>query len=262
VDGIDATTDPVTARGQIGYLPDFFGVYGGLTVMEYLDFYGALYRIPPRRRRQTGDELLELMELTDRRDQPVGALPRGMRQKLGLARCLIHDPAILLLDEPAAGMDPASRLELRDILRELASFGKAILITSHLLFELAEMCSYLGVMHDGELVTEGSVDEIRSAVLPERYLRVHLLDPSDAEPASRRLAEHARCREVESVDASTLRAWFDGDDEDLAALLGQLSRSGIRVAEFALERPTLEEVFLQMSALEAAEVFQQVEVAG
>lgn len=253
VDGIDSSADAVAARGQIGYLPDFFGVYGDLTVTEYLDFYGSLYRIPLARRRQTGDELLELMELSVRRNDPVQSLSRGMKQKLGIARCLMHDPDILLLDEPASGMDPGSRLELRDILRELAGFGKAVLISSHLLFELAEVCSYLGVMRDGELVIEGAVDEIRSAVLPDAYLRVHLLDPSDAETAARLLTEYPCCREVDAVDISTLRAWFDGADEDLAAILGQLSRSGVRVAEFALERPTLEEVFLRMNAMEASE---------
>jgi len=251
VDGVDLAIDPAAARDRIGYLPDSSGVYGNLTVAEYLDFYGAIYRIPLGRRRQVGEELLELVGLTVRRDDPVGTLPRGMKQKLGLARCLIHDPDILLLDEPAAGLDPDARLELRDMLRELAGFGKAVLISSHLLGDLAELCTHLGVMRDGELLTEAALDDMMDAVFPESNLRVHLLDPGDVETATRLLAEQPSCRQVEPMDASSLAAWFDGAEADLAAILGQLLRSGVRVTEFTLERPTLEDLFARVTAVEA-----------
>lgn len=252
IDGVDAFVHPTVVRDRIGYLPDDTGVYRDLTVGEYLDFYAAIYRIPPRRRRQVGEEMLELIGLTQRRDDPVRSLPRGMTQKLGLARCLIHDPDILLLDEPASGMDPHSRLELRDILQELARFGKTILISSHLLSELAAVCSHLGVIRAGELVAEASVHDIVSGVFPDRYLRVHLLDRGDGEIASRLIAAHGTCRQVEQTDSSTLLATFNGADRDLAAILGQLSRSGVQVAEFTLERPTLEDVFLHVTGTEAA----------
>jgi ABC-2 type transport system ATP-binding protein len=160
VDGMDAYDDLRAARARIGYLPDAFGVYEALTVREYLDFYAALFGVPSRQRRRAVDDLLELFRLTGRRDTPVGTLSRGMRQQLGMARCLVHDPDILLLDEPAAGMDPQARLELRDILAELARLEKTILISSHLLPELAEISTYLGLMRQGQLVLDGETDVI------------------------------------------------------------------------------------------------------
>ena len=183
IDGIDIRVNPAAVRGSIGYLPDFSGLYEGLTVSEYLDFYGAIYGVPARRRRSMTDELLELIGLTDQRSSQVKTLSRGMRQKLGLARCLVHDPGILLLDEPASGMDPASRLDLRDIVRELARLGKTIVISSHLLSELSEICSHLGIMRAGELIAEGSVGEIMRAVAPDTLVRIQLLRPDDAATA-------------------------------------------------------------------------------
>lgn len=251
VDGVDLSVNPAAARDRIGYLPDYSGVYGGLTVAEYLDFYGALYRIPARRRRQVVGEMLELIGLAQRRDDAVGALPRGVRQKLGVARCLIHDPDVLLLDEPASGMDPGSRLELRDMLQELARFGKPILIASHLLSELAEVCTHLGVMRDGELLTEASIEDLRYFALPDRYLRVHLLDPGDVDSAARLIAANEACRRVEALDPFTVHAWFDGGDKDLAAILGQLARSGVQVTEFTQGEPPLEDVVLRVMNMEA-----------
>lgn len=251
VDGVDLSVDAAAARDRIGYLPDFPGVYGNLTVTEYLDFYGAIYRVPAQRRRQVGGELLELMGLTDRRNNPVGSLPRGMKQKLGFCRCLIHDPHILLLDEPAAGLDPRSRLDLRDMLQELARFGKSVLISSHLLSELAEVCTHLGVMRAGELIAEGAVDEIVAAVSPDAILRVRLLDPADADTAARLIEAYPASRQVEAADPATLLARFEGADKDLAAILGQLSRSGVRVTEITIERQTLEDVFLQVTEMES-----------
>lgn len=250
VDGIDLSADPAAVRDRIGYLPDVSGVYGDLTVVEYLDFYGAIYRIPPRRRRQSSEELLELVGLTAKRDDPVGSLPRGLKQKLGLARCLIHDPDILLLDEPAAGLDPDSRLELRDMVRELAHLGKAILISSHLLSDLADICTHLGIMREGELLMEAALDEMMAALFPESYLRVHLLDPADADTVSHLLAEHPGCRQVEATEPAALLARFDGGEGDLASLLGQLLRSGVRVTEYTLEQPTLEDLFARVTAEE------------
>lgn len=165
VDGIDPADDRRAVRARIGYLPDRFGVYEALTVREYLSFYAALYGVPPRRRHQVTDELLELFRLTDERDRPVGALSRGLRQQLGMARCLVHDPRIVLLDEPAAGMDPQARLELRDILRELAGLGKTVLIGSNLLEDLAETCTHIGLMRAGQMVTDGETDEVLEEVV-------------------------------------------------------------------------------------------------
>jgi len=246
VDGVDIRANPAAARSNIGYLPDFSGLYEGLTVGEYLDFYGAIYGVPGRRRRSMTDELLELIGLTDLRDSQVKSLSRGMRQKLGLARCLVHDPSILLLDEPASGMDPTSRLDLRDILRELARLGKTILISSHLLSELGEICSHLGIMRAGELIAEGSVGEIMHAVSPDSLVRIHLLRPDDAATAQQILETHPTCRELTATGASTLSARFEGTQQELAGILSHLARSGVQVTEFAVERPTLEDVFLRV----------------
>ncbi len=246
VDGIDLRANPAAVRDRIGYLPDSSGLYEGLTAGEYLDFYGAIYGVAGRRRRQMTGELLELIGLTDRRDAPVHALSRGMRQKLGLARCLVHDPRILLLDEPASGMDPRSRLDLRDILQELARLGTTIVISSQLLAELAEVCSHLGIMRAGVLVAEGAVGEIMNAVSPEVRVVVQLLGPSDAVMARQILEAHPACRTVEAAGASTLVAQFEGTPQDRAAILGELSRSGVQVTDFEVERPTLEDVFLRV----------------
>jgi ABC-2 type transport system ATP-binding protein len=251
VDGIDVRADPAAVRGRIGYLPDFSGVYEGLTVSEYVDFYGAIHQIPLRRRRQLTDELLELVNLADERESPVKRLSRGMRQRLGLVRCLIHDPQILLLDEPASGMDPLARVELREILQELVRLSKTVLISSHALSELAEVCTHLGIIYDGELLAEGSVDEILGAVSETVRLRVRLLDAGNRELAWRLLEEQPACREIEARGELSLLATFTGAEQDLAVLLGQLVTAGAQVTEFALERPTLEEVFLQLTEAEA-----------
>jgi ABC-2 type transport system ATP-binding protein len=247
LNGIDAGKNPGLVRASVGYLPDFSGVYEALTVGEYLDFYGSIYRVPSRRRRSTTDELLELMGLADRRNAQIGSLSRGMRQKLGLARCLVHDPAILLLDEPASGMDPASRLDLRDILHELARLGKTILIASHLLAELNAICTHLGIMQSGACVAEGSVDEIIGAVAPHPLVRVQMLQPADVERAAQLLNAHPSCHELTTTSVSTLVFRFEGKQPDLAELLGRLTRNGIRVTEFSVERPTLEDVYLGLT---------------
>lgn len=246
VDGIDIRANSAEVRGIIGYLPDFSGLYEGLTVGEYLDFYGGIYGVPSRRRRAMTDELLELIGLTEQRNSQVKALSRGMRQKLGLARCLVHDPSILLLDEPASGMDPASRLDSRDILQELARLGKTILISSHLLSELGEICSHLGIMRAGELIAEGSVGEIMRAVSPDPLIRIHLLRPDDAATAQQILETLPTCHDLTTTGASTLAVRCDGTPQNLAEILSQLSASGVQVTEFAVERPTLEDVFLQV----------------
>jgi ABC-2 type transport system ATP-binding protein len=247
VDGIDILAHPAAARRHIGYLPDIAGLYENLTVREYLDFYAALQGIPARLRRQSTDELVELIGLTAERDRAVRALSRGMRQQLGVARCLIHDPSVLLLDEPAAGMDPRARLDLRDILQELARLGKTILISSHMLSELAEVCTHLGFMRAGELLAEGETEEMVSAALPEARLRVRLLDIRGRDAARAVLEAHGASRDVEAVGDLELHAWFSGTHGDLAALLEEIRAGGVPVTEFALEEPELDDVYLLLS---------------
>ena len=171
--GMDVVSNRGAIHDTVGYMPDYFGVYENLTVEEYVNFYGASHRIPGPRRRQVCDELLELVNLTDQRRDMVELLSRGMKQRLGITRCLIHDPQVLLLDEPASGMDPQARMELREILRELGKLNKTILISSHILPELAEICTHLGVIRAGQMVAEGALADfsLDGSTLEDVYLQ-------------------------------------------------------------------------------------------
>jgi ABC-2 type transport system ATP-binding protein len=253
VAGIDVRNDPAAVRARVGYMPDFFGVYESLTVNEYLDFYGASYFIPARKRRQLCAELLELVDLIDKRDEPVEILSRGMKQRLGLARCLIHDPEVLLLDEPASGMDPRARIELREILRELHNLKKTILISSHILPELAEMCTHIGIIRSGELIAEGPVDAVITALSPSSHLRVRLLDSSDLDTVIKLLSASSSCTMVEADDDRSVVADFEGSESDLATLLAQIVAAGVPVTDFARESGTLEDIFLHVTGLSEVE---------
>jgi ABC-2 type transport system ATP-binding protein len=174
VAGIDVASNPGAIHEAVGYMPDFFGVYENLTVEEYVNFYGASHRIPGPRRRQVCDELLELVNLTDKRRDMVELLSRGMKQRLGITRCLIHDPEVLLFDEPASGMDPQARMELREILRELGKLNRTILISSHILPELADICTHLGVIRKGKMIAEGPLSDfsLDGSKLEDVYLQI------------------------------------------------------------------------------------------
>src|SRR5574338_110540 len=167
-------------RRQIGYMPDFFGVYEDLVVWEYLDFFGRCYDIPTNRRVQVIDELLDLVDLTEKRDAYVHTLSRGMRQRLCLAHAMVHDPQVLLLDEPASGLDPRARVEMRELLRELGAMGKTVVLSSHILAELAELCDSIGIIERGRLVTSGRLEDIRAQIQGGRKLRIRMLSDLDA----------------------------------------------------------------------------------
>jgi ABC-2 type transport system ATP-binding protein len=252
VTGLNLKKDAAAIRDRVGYMPDFFGVYESLTVEEYLDFYGSSHRIAPVKRRQLCDELLELVDLTDKRRDPVEWLSRGMKQRLGLARCLIHDPEVLLLDEPASGMDPRARIELREILRELSRLRKTILISSHILPELADMCTHIGIIYGGELLAEGPVDEVIHRLSHAPRLGVRLLRAEDGEEALRLLMEDTRLEAVEMDGERAVHATFLGDESDLAEIPGRITSAGIAVTEFGLERDSLEDIFLHITEPEDA----------
>ncbi|HSJ52903.1 MAG TPA: ABC transporter ATP-binding protein, partial [Anaerolineae bacterium] len=167
-------------RRQIGYMPDFFGVYEDMLVWEYLDFFGRCYSLPTARREQVIDELLELVDLADKRDAYVQTLSRGMRQRLCLAHALVHDPQVLLLDEPASGLDPRARVEMRELLRELGAMGKTVVVSSHILTELAELCDSVGIVEKGRLVASGPVNQITQQVQQGHTLRLQVLSDSAA----------------------------------------------------------------------------------
>ncbi|NNV03328.1 ABC transporter ATP-binding protein [Brevibacillus sp. MCWH] len=244
VGGYEVTKHPREVRKLIGYMPDFFGVYDNLTAEEYLDFYGANYDIPAQERRQIIPQLLELVNLSHKRDAYVDSLSRGMKQRLGLARCLVHNPEVLILDEPASGLDPRARIELREILKELRDMGKTIIISSHILPELAEMCDVIGIIEGGSLVACGRVDEIYQKMQEKRVLRIRLLDR--VEEAMTRLREVPTVSDV-TREGSWVVAGFTGNDEQQAALLRDLAAAGLPVAAFNEEQGNLEEIFLEIT---------------
>ena len=244
VGGYEVTQHPREVRKLIGYMPDFFGVYDNLTAEEYLDFYAANYDIPPAQRKQIIPQLLELVNLSHKREAYVDSLSRGMKQRLGLARCLVHNPEVLILDEPASGLDPRARIELREILKELRDMGKTILISSHILPELAEMCDVIGIVEEGNLVAFGRVDEIYSKMQEKRVLRIRLLDRLEETMAF--LREQPSVASV-SREGNGVIVGFNGDDEQQAALLRNLALAGFSVASFNEEQGDLEEIFLEIT---------------
>jgi ABC-2 type transport system ATP-binding protein len=236
-------------RRQIGFMPDFFGVYEDMLVWEYLDFFARCYGIERQRREQITDELLELVDLAEKREAYVQTLSRGMQQRLCLAHALVHDPQVLLLDEPASGLDPRARVEMRELLRELGAMGKTIVLSSHILSELAELCDSVGIIERGRLIASGSLEEIRRRVRQDRTLQVRPL--GDLEGAEQAIAGHPGVREVYAVNGS-LEVRFVGDDEAAAGLLEALVGRGVRIVSFSEVMSDLEEAFLKLTRGEVA----------
>jgi ABC-2 type transport system ATP-binding protein len=245
---------------QIGFMPDFFGVYEDLLVWEYLDFFARCYKLSPQRRSQSIAELLELVDLTDKRDAYIHTLSRGMRQRLCLAHALIHDPQILLLDEPASGLDPRARVEMRELLRELRSMGKTILLSSHILTELAELCDSIAILEHGHLVVSGPLEEIHRQVAGRRLLRLQVL--SEWAQAEAVLSAQPGIHQIYSAqtvsplasggEARQVDLEFEGDSVAAADLIEALVRSGVRMASFSEVTNDLEEAFLRLTKGEVA----------
>ena len=177
--GMDVLSQPQQVRERIGYMPDFFGVYEDLTSLEYLHFFAAAYKIPSHRRRGVIDDVLSLTDLTHKADSPVDGLSRGMKQRLALARVLLHDPDLLLLDEPASGLDPRARIEVRELLKALKDMGKTILISSHILHELSQLCTRIGIIETGEMVAQGSLNDIFKQLQLKRVIHLRLENPQE-----------------------------------------------------------------------------------
>src|SRR3954463_1444349 len=178
VNGHSVTRDPIGVRKSVGYMPDNFGVYDGMKVWEFLDFFAVAYQIPRGRRKAVIGDVLELLDLTHKRDDFVNGLSRGMKQRLCLAKTLVHDPPVLILDEPASGLDPRARLEVKALLNELKGMGKTILVSSHILSELADFCTSIGIIERGKLLAAGSIQEIQRQLRTHRVLKVRVLDGS------------------------------------------------------------------------------------
>ena len=245
VDGADVTEHPDLVHERLGYMPDFFGVYDQLTAGEYLDFYAACYRQPKSRRKKIADDLLELVGLTDRRDQAVDTLSRGLKQRLCLARALVHDPAVLLLDEPASGLDPRARVEMREILKELQTMGKTIIISSHILPELTELCTMIGIIDQGRMRATGPVQEVIRQLTTGRRLRITVL--GQKEEAAAVLKPLPAVHEVVTVNGA-IEAHYDGDDAAAAGILQALTAAGIKVSGFSQLEGGLEDAFMKATS--------------
>ena len=245
VDGADVMRQPELVHDRLGYMPDFFGVYDQLTATEYLDFYAACYRIPRARRTKIAADLLELVGLADRRDQSVDTLSRGLKQRLCLARALVHDPAVLLLDEPASGLDPRARVEMREILKELQRMGKTIVISSHILPELTELCTMIGIIDQGRMRATGPVQDVIRELTSGRRLRIMVMGRRDEALAI--LKALPSIRTVDMINGA-IEAQYDGDDATAASILQALTAAGISVSGFSQLEGGLEDAFLKATS--------------
>ncbi len=263
VSGYPVMQAPHDVRRRIGYMPDFFGVYDNMKVWEYLDFFGAAYNVPASRRKGMVDDLLALVDLGAKKESFVEELSRGMKQRLCLARTLVHEPDLLILDEPASGLDPHARIELRELLKELRALGKTIVVSSHILTELAEMCTHVAILERGKLLVNGSVEEIFRAMQPAREIYMRVLDrASDAAemlrklpdvlavsllPAGFRAGQLPVARDVSGQIAgpAVIQLRVNGDDALLSNILEYLVRQGIPVFGFDEAMSDLEDIFLR-----------------
>lgn len=251
VAGHSVATEPRAVRRAIGYMPDEFGVYDDMRVWEYLDFFAACYDIPESERRRLIEDLLELVDLSHRRDDMVDKLSRGMKQRLSLARTLAHDPAVLILDEPASGLDPRARVEIRELLVELSRMGKTIFFSTHILADVSEICTHIGIVEAGQMIAQGSMDDMRAQLQPHREITVTLRDEASV----------ARLKEVASgvpdvIGVTDLeprsgrfrvRVDFAGDDDGVADLNAKIAAAGIAILGFAEETKDLEAMFMRVT---------------
>ena len=245
LNGHDVRKDPMAVRRMIGYMPDFFGLYDDVKVWEYLDFFAAIYEVPVRERPAIIDNVLELTDLTVKKDAFVQSLSRGMQQRLCLARCLVHDPKLLLLDEPASGLDPRARAELKELIVELGRMGKIVIVSSHILPELADFCNTVGIIERGEMLAFGEVDKIVRDLHPTRALEARLLrDPSIAAEV---VAKLPGVLAAVTKGESGIRIDFNGDPEAQAEVVRALVQGGHGVLDFREEQADLEDVFLKLT---------------
>lgn len=244
---IGNTSAPVGSREikrLIGYVPDFFGVYDNLKVREYMDMYGSMYGMYTRDIAKLTDDLLELVNLSDKKEVYVDTLSRGMKQRLCVARALLHNPKLLILDEPSSGLDPRARVEMKELLMNLHSMGKTIVISSHILSELSEMCNSIGIMNRGQLITAGLIGDIMQQISGGN--RIHIRLASDMEAAVRLLREQAGVV-VESVRENEIIISSQGTDEQTSMLMGYLIQNHVILTGFFREEGSLETLFMQLT---------------
>ena len=245
VNGVDVAEEPERAQLAIGYLSDFFAVYEDLKVWEYLDYFAHAYKVPESEIPARLTEVIRQVSLEVKRDAMIRGLSRGMKQRLGIARAIIHRPKILLLDEPASGLDPKARLELRNLLRTLRDQGTTILISSHILTELEGFCTSIGIMEKGRMVRSGRIEEVTAAEHLARDFRVNWL--GDAQAAlEAKFAGHGHISNLQ-FSAGTATFQLAGSDDDAAVLLAELVAAGIRVKAFAEVKQTVEDLYMKLS---------------
>lgn len=249
VAGHEVTKDPRAVRRVIGYMPDFFGVYDDMKVWEYLDFFAACYDIPESERPGMINDLLELVDLSHRRDDMVDKLSRGMKQRLCLARTLAHDPQVLILDEPASGLDPRARVEIRELLVELARMGKTIFFSSHILADVAEICTHIGIVEAGQMVMQGGMEEVKRQLNPHREAIVTLLDR--VEDAKQVLGNIPGVIKIDDLPdeqgKKRIQVDFNGDDTVMSAMMQALAAKSIPMINFSEQSQDLEAVFMKVT---------------
>jgi ABC-2 type transport system ATP-binding protein len=244
VNGFDVASEPLKVRQSVGYMPDNFGVYDGMKVWEFLDFFAVAYQIPRDRRKGVIGDVLELLDLTHKRDDYVNGLSRGMKQRLCLAKTLVHDPPVLILDEPSSGLDPRARLEVKALLKELRRMGKTILISSHILTELADCCTSIGIIERGQLLLHGPIDTVYRQIQRNRHIEVRFRGDVDRGVSLIRSDPHVRSVQVDTRSCTVEMA---GEDSDVERLMRQLATSDVGLMSFADKEPTLEDVFMMVT---------------
>ncbi len=242
--GEDVSKKKSNFKRKIGYVPDFFGVYDDLKVVEYMTFYCNIHKIPKNQQTIIIDKLLELVNLSNKKDDFVDKLSRGMKQRLCLARALVHNPELLILDEPASGLDPRARVEFRNILLKLKDMGKTILISSHILSELAEICTTIGIIDEGKLVVKGTVNEIQQKL--SHLNRITIKTNSSYDDLQTKLKELPSINDINFVDGH-VELSFSGSDEEKHVLLKNLVNSGHKIYHFEEKGGSLESIFLQVT---------------
>ena len=243
LNGIDILENPMQIRRMIGYMPDFFGLYDDVKVWEYLDFFASIYGV--QKRDKVIDEVLELTDLSIKKHSFVQSLSRGMQQRLCLARCLVHDPKLLLLDEPASGLDPRARSELKGLITELGKMGKIIIVSSHILPELSDFCTNVGIIERGKLLAFGDVPSVVRSIRPTKLVRVQCI--SDVASLEAMVTKATNVQKCEKVGANELLVELTGGDEDQARFLKAIVDDGHQVINFSEDEANLEDVFLKLT---------------
>jgi len=244
VNGHSVTQNPMAVRQSVGYMPDNFGVYDGMKVWEFLDFFAVAYKIGKGKRKQVINDVLELLDLGHKRDDYVNGLSRGMKQRLCMAKTLVHDPPVLILDEPTSGLDPRARIEVKALFKELKRMGKTILISSHILSELADCCTSIGIIERGQLLMHGPIDEVYRRIRGNRTVEVRFVNGMDVGLSVIRSSPYVR---NVAVDVASCVLEMEANDEQVNELLQQLVYNKCGVRSFSEKDPSLEDVFMMVT---------------